>query len=340
MRKYLLKRLAFMILVLLGVSIITFVVSHVVPGSPVAMWVGPKPNQEQLDIAIKELGLDQPIWIQYFSYVGNLLQGDLGLSLRTHRKVSEELGRRWGATFELVTISMLIALLIGIPMGILSATKKDQPLDHVSRGISISGVAMPVFWLGMILQMLFHGSLGWLPLQGRVDSMAMIDYPLQKISGFFLFDSLITGNWPIFISSVMHLILPALTLSLASLAVVTRMSRSSMLEVLKEEYIQTSIAYGVSQRTILFRYALKNALIPTLTVVAISYGVMLGGSFLVESIFDWPGLGRFAILSIETNDFPAIMGVTTLFALTFVVLNLLVDFIYFIIDPRIKTPGK
>jgi peptide/nickel transport system permease protein len=340
MRKYLLKRLAFMVLVLLGVSIITFVVSHVVPGSPAAMWVGPKPTQEQLDAAIKELGLDQPLWVQYFSYIGNMVQGDLGVSLRTRQKVSEELSRRWGATFELVTISMMIALILGLPIGILSATKKDKPFDHVSRMLSISGVAMPVFWLGMILQMIFHGSLGWLPLQGRVDSTVLIDYPIEKISGFYLFDSLVTGNWPIFLSTISHLVLPAFCLSFAALAVVTRMSRSSMLEVLKEDYIQTSIAYGVKQRIVLFRYALKNALIPTLTVVAISYGLMLGGSFLVESIFDWPGLGRYAILSIQTNDFPAIMGVTILFALTFVILNLFVDLIYFVIDPRIKTPGE
>lgn len=340
MKKYVVRRLIFMILVLLGVSIITFVVSHVLPGSPAAMWVGPKPTQVQLDAAIKELGLDQPLAIQYLTYLKKLVTGDLGVSLRTRRQVSEELSSRWGATFELVTVSLAISLLLGIPIGILSATNKDRALDHVSRAVSISGVAIPVFWLGMTLQLILHGQLGWLPLQGRIDSQVLIDYPLTSISGFYLLDSLLTANWPAFFSAFSHMILPAMTLSSASLAVVTRMSRSSMLEVLREDYIQTAIAYGVRKQVVLYKYALKNALVPTITVVGLSYGLMLGGSFMVESIFDWPGLGRYAILSVETNDFPAIMGVTILFAITYILLNLMVDLIYFFIDPRIKTPGK
>lgn len=340
MRKYLLRRFGFMFLVLAGVSVITFFVSHVVPGSPAAMWVGAKPTQEQLDAAIRELGLDRPLVVQYLDYVGKLVQGDLGVSLRTRRQVTEELSRRWAATFELVSIAMFMAMILGIPIGIMSATKKDRPFDHVSRAVSISGVAMPVFWLGMTLQLIFHGSLDWLPLQGRIASDILIENPIRTITGFYLFDSLVTGNWPAFGSAVGHLFLPALTLATASLAVVTRMSRSSMLEVLREDYIQTSLAYGVNRRTVLYRYALKNALIPTLTVVGLTFGVMLGGSFMVESIFDWPGLGRYAVLSITTNDFPAIMGVTTLFALTYILINLLVDLVYYLIDPRIQTPGK
>ncbi len=338
MKKYLIKRIALIFLVLLGVSVITFVVSHVLPGSPEAMWVGPKPTQEQLDAAIKELGLDKPIAVQYLSYVKNLVKGDLGVSLRTRRQVTEELSRRWGATFELVSVSLLIALLVGIPMGILSATNKDKGLDHASRAISISGVAMPVFWLGMSLQLLLHGRLGWFPLQGRISSQVLMDSPIETISRFYLLDSLLTANWTAFSSAFSHIVLPALTLSFAALATITRMSRSSMLEVLREDYIQTSIAYGVSKPVLLYKYALKNALIPTITVIGLSYGVMLGGSFLVESIFDWPGLGRYAVLSIENNDFPAIMGVTILFAFTYIILNLVVDLVYFIIDPRIKTP--
>jgi len=323
----------------MGVSIITFVISHVIPGSPAAMWVGTKPTQEQLDEAIRELGLDQPLPIQYINYVKNLVQGDLGVSLRTRRKVSEELRSRWAATFELVSVSLLIAIIIGIPLGVLSATHKDKPLDHTSRMFSISGVAMPVFWLGMTLQLLLHGYFDLLPLQGRIDSQVLMDHAIESITGFYLIDSLLTSNWPGFISSVTHMILPAITMSFASLAIVTRMSRSSMLEVLKEDYIETSQAYGVGKGTVLYKYALKNALIPTITVVGLNYGLMLGGSFMVESIFDWPGLGRYTILSIQTNDFPAIMGVTILFALTYVVLNLIVDLVYFLIDPRIQTPG-
>jgi len=339
MKNYVVKRLAFALLVLAGVSVIIFFVSRVIPGSPAAMWVGAKPTQEQLDAAIKELGFDKPLVVQYLSYLKNLFKGDLGVSLRTHRKVSEELSRRWAATFELVTVSILIAMFVGLPVGILSATHKDKPLDHVSRALSISGVAVPIFWLGMTLQILLHGGLGWFPLQGRIDSQVLIDHPVATITGFYLFDSVVTGNWPAFFSAINHLVLPAMTLASASLAVVTRMSRSSMLEVLREDYIQTSLAYGVSNRDLLYKYALKNAMIPTVTVVGLSYGMMLGGSFLVESIFDWPGLGRYTTLSIQTNDFPAIMGVTILYALTYILLNLMVDLIYYLIDPRIKTPG-
>jgi peptide/nickel transport system permease protein len=339
MKKYLLKRVALIFLVLLGVSIITFVVSHVLPGSPEAMWVGPKPTQEQLDAAIKELGLDKPIAVQYLSYVKNMAKGDLGISLRTRRHVTEELSNRMGATFELVVFAMSIALLLGIPLGILSATNKDKALDHTSRAISISGVAMPIFWLGMILQLVFHGHFGWLPLQGRISSEILIDSPIETITGFYLLDSLMTANWAAFASAVRHIILPAMTLAFAALATITRMSRSSMLDVLREDYIETSKAYGVSKRVLLYKYALKNALIPTITIIGLSFGTMLGGSFLVESIFDWPGLGRYAVLSIETSDFPAIMGVTILYAFTYILLNLAVDLIYFMIDPRIKTPS-
>lgn len=339
MKKYLFRRFIFTLLVLFGVSVITFFLSRVIPGSPVAMWVGSKPTQEQLDAAIKELGLDQPLPIQYLTYVGNLVRGDLGVSLRTHRRVTEELSRRWAATFELVTVAILMAMIVGIPVGILSATRKDRPVDHVSRAVSISGVAMPVFWLGMTLQILLHGKAGLFPLQGRIDAHILMDHPVQTITGFYLFDTLVTGNFTAFVSALHHMALPAMTLSFASLAVVTRMARSSMLEVLREDYIQTATAYGVGRRDLLYRYALKNALMPTVTVVGLSYGLLLGGSFMVESIFDWPGLGRYAVLSIETNDFPAIMGVTLLFALTYIVLNLAVDLIYFAIDPRIKTPG-
>lgn len=340
MKKYIFKRLALALLVLFGVAVITFFLSRVVPGDPAAMWVGAKPTQEQLDLARAELGLDRPLPVQFLSYMAGLAKGDLGVSLRTRRSVLEEVTRRYAATFELVTLSILISLCLGIPIGILSATRKDKPVDHGSRALSICGVAMPVFWLGMILQMILHGNLDLFPLQGRIASQVLADNPIEKLTGFYLLDSLLTGNWIALESALLHIALPAMAMSFASLAIVTRMSRSSMLEVMKEDFIQTSQAYGVSRRTILFKYALKNALIPTITVVGLAYGLMLGGSVVVESIFDWPGLGSYAVLSITTNDFPAIMGVTLTFALTYVTINLLVDLIYFLVDPRIKIPGR
>ena len=339
MTKYIGKRLAFTLLVLFGVCTITFFVARVIPGDPAAMWAGSKPTQEQLDAARRELGLDRPLLVQYLNYMANLLKGDLGVSIRTKQPVWEEVARRYGATFELVSVSILVALIIGIPLGVISAVRKDKPIDHASRVFSISGVAMPVFWLAMILQMTLHGRLGWFPLQGRVASEILIDHPITSITGFYLIDSLATGNWPAFLSTIRHLVLPVLTMSFASLAIVTRITRSSMLEVMREDYIQTATAYGVSSRTILYRYALKNALIPTITIIGLAYGLMLGGSVLVESIFDWPGLGSYIVLSVTRNDFPGIVGSTLIFAATYLTVNLLVDLIYYLVDPRIKRPG-
>ena len=340
MKRYIGKRLAYTLLVLFGVCTITFFVSRIIPGDPATMWVGPKHTQEQLDAARKELGLDRSLLVQYLSYMGNLLKGDLGVSIRTKQPVLGEVGRRYAATFELVTVSILIALVIGIPMGVISAVGKDKPVDHVSRTFSISGVAMPVFWLGLILQMTLHGKLDWFPLQGRVGSMILIEHPIVHITGFYLFDSLITGNWPALLSTIKYMALPALTMSFASLAIVTRITRSSMLEVMREDYIQTAAAYGVSRHMILYKYALKNALIPTITIIGLAYGLMLGGSVLVESIFDWPGLGSYIVLSITRNDFPGIVGSTLIFATTYLTINLIVDLIYFMVDPRIKHPGR
>ena len=339
MKRYILKRLALAFLVVFGVVTISFFLSNVIPGDPATMWAGSRATTEQVEAARRELGLDRPLFIQYLSYLKNMATGDLGTSIRTRRKVTEEIATRFAATFELVTISLIISLSIGIPIGILSAVRKNKPIDHVSRIVSISGVALPIFWLGMILQLLLHGGLNLFPLQGRISSQVLINHPITDLTGFYLFDSLLTGNWTALASVIHHMALPAITMSFASLAMVTRMSRSSMLEVLKEDFIQTSQAYGVSGRTILFRYALKNALIPTITVVGIIYGLMLGGSVVVESIFDWPGLGFFIVLSISSNDYPAIMGSTLVFALTYVIIVLMIDLLYFIIDPRIKIPG-
>ena len=186
MKKYIGKRLAYTLLVLFGVCTITFFVSRIIPGDPATMWVGPKHTQEQLDAARRELGLDRPLMVQYLNYMVNLLQGDLGVSIRTKQPVLDEVGRRYAATFELVTVSILMALAIGIPLGVISAVRKDKPIDHASRTFSISGVAMPVFWLGLILQMTLHGKLGWFPLQGRIGSMISIDHPIAKITGFYL----------------------------------------------------------------------------------------------------------------------------------------------------------
>jgi peptide/nickel transport system permease protein len=244
------------------------------------------------------------------------------------------------ATFELVTLSIFFSLIIGIPLGILSAMRRETILDHIGRLFSLSGVAIPIFWLGMMLQLLVYVTLKTFPIQGRIASELSFSHPVVTRTGLFLLDTLIQGNWAAFKSAFVHIILPATTMSFASLAFVTRMSRSSMIEVLKEDYIRTSKAFGVGENLILYKYALKNAMVPTVTVVGLTYGTLLGGSVLVESIFDWPGIGRYVWLSILYNDFPAIMGVTIIFAVTYLLINLMVDLFYALIDPRVRYTGK
>lgn len=335
MKKYIVRRLLLLILVLFGVSIIAFTVTHVVPSSPEAMWAGPHATKEQLAEARIELHLDEPLHVQYYIYMKEILHGNLGTSIRTRQPVASQIGKYWTATFELVTLSFIITIGLGIILGILSAIFRNTLLDHMIRIVSLTGVSIPIFWLGLLLQMLFFVKLGWLPLQGRISSIVMMEHPIKHITGLYLFDSLVTGNWPAFIDSLKHIILPAFTLSYASLAMTTRQTRSSMLETLGKKYITTAKAFGIPYRVVLLKNALKNALIPVLTVMGLSYGYNLGGSFLVEAIFNWPGLGRYGVGSILTYDFPAIMGVVFVFAICFILVNLIVDILYAYFDPRI-----
>lgn len=334
--RYIVRRLLLMILVLVGVSIVTFAITHVVPSAPAAMWIGPHATQEQIDRVNEEMGFDRPVAVQYFKYMKNLLQGDLGVSLRTKQPVRKELARRFSATFELITLSMLIAVIVGVPLGIFSATHKDSWADRLLRLFSISGVSIPSFFLAMLLQLLFASTWRLLPLQGRIDSEILSESPITQITGFYLLDSLGTGNWVALKSSLSHLILPVFAIVFTSLAVVTRMARSAMIEILNEDYVRTARAYGLSRPLVEYKYAFKNALLPVITVLGLSYGYMLGGTFFIESMFDLPGLGRFAYTSIIRNDFPSVMGVTLLFAASFILVNLIVDLIYFGVDPRIR----
>jgi peptide/nickel transport system permease protein len=336
MRDYVIKRLLFIIVILFGVSIIAFNVTHIVPNSPEAMWAGPHATKEQLAAAREELRLDEPLHIQYFVYINEIFHGNLGTSIRTRQSVASQLGNFWTATFELVTLSFVIAIVVGIALGVLSAVFRNTVLDHFIRIFSLTGVSIPIFWLGLLLQILFFARLGWLPLQGRISSQVLLEHPIKHVTGLYLFDSLVTGNWPAFIDSFKHILLPAFTLSYAALAMITRQTRSSVLETLGEKHILTAKAYGLSQRVILFKNTLKNALIPVLTVAGLSYGYNLGGCFLVESIFNWPGLGRYGVQSILTYDFPAIMGVVLVFAGSFILVNLIVDLLYAYLDPRIR----
>lgn len=336
MLRYVAQRLGLMVGTLVGVMIITFVLSRILPGSPVEMMLGAKPTQEQIDAARIDLGLDRPLYEQFFRYLGDLLNGDFGISLRTSQPVIDDLFERMTATVEITTPAVFLVVLIGVPLGVLSAVRRNSLLDHAARGLSIAGVALPLFLIAMLLQMLFYGALGWFPLQGRMESNILLDYPFDRVTGFYLIDSLLAGQWPAFFSALHHAALPIFSLTLASLAVVTRITRSTMSEALNEEFVRTVTAYGLPKRSIYFRYALKATLIPMLTVVGLTYGYMLGGSIVVEYVFDWPGLGGYVVGSILKSDFPAVMGVTIFLATAYLTINLIVDLLYFAVDPRLR----
>jgi peptide/nickel transport system permease protein len=300
------------------------------------MWVGAHAKPEQIERARIELGLDKPIYVQYFIYLENILHGDFGVSLKTKSKIIYEIREFFPATFELTTLAMAIAILVGIPLGIASAVKKDRPVDHFSRIFSLSGVSIPVFWLGMLLQISFFSGLGILPLQGRIDIDIMYSHPVTTITGMYTIDSLITGNSPAFFSCLKHMLLPAITLSYASLATITRMTRSSMLEVLRENYTKAARSFGLPEDIVLNKLCLKNALIPTITVAGLSYAYALGGTFLVESVFAWPGLGNYMATAIVNFDYPVVMAVMLLYATMCVVVNLAADLLYAFVDPRVR----
>jgi peptide/nickel transport system permease protein len=333
LRRFVLRRILLAVLVLWGVASIVFVLTRTLPGDPVALWVGPKPSNAQLVQARHELGLDRPLPVQYVSYLREVAKGNLGFSLWTKRPVTEELGRRFSATFELVTLSMFATLVLGLWLGVLCAKKPDGALDRIVRLVALGGAAFPLFLFAMLLQMFFYGKLGWLPLQGRQGPEAVHH---TTITGMKLVDLVLARDFGGWADAAKHIAMPALALTFALLAIVTRIVRSTMLEVLNADYIRTARAYGIGERTINYRFALKNTLITLLTVIGLTYGYALGGSFIVELIFDWPGLGGYAVSAIENNDYPSVMGVTMVYATTFVALNLVIDLLYHVIDPRLR----
>lgn len=333
MKQIILKRLSMLALVLVGVTLLTFFLSHVIPGDPARLMVGQRASEETLQEVRRQLGLDQPVWVQYFTYIQGLFAGDFGTSIRTQQPVGHDLLSFFPATLELAILAFFIAILLGIPLGILSAIKKDTGWDHCSRIFSIAGVSTPVFFSGLVGILLFYKFFALLPSSGRFDLGIT---PPIKITGLYLFDSLLTGNWAAFKNSLWHLLLPSFTLAFAQLAIVTRQVRASMLEVLSQEYIRTALANGISGPVLLFRYALRNALIPTITVVGLSFGSLLGGAVVTETIFSWPGMGKYVVDSIAFLDFPAIMGFTFVISIGYVLINLIVDLTYYALDPQIK----
>lgn len=335
MRSYILKRMLLGIVVLIGVITITFVVTRVIPSDPAAKWVGAKATPEQIAAARIELGLDKPLYVQYFRYFKDLLRGNMGYSLRSHQPVLEELKSYVPATIELVLVSTVLAILLGIPLGIYSAKMKDRWLDHISRLFSIGAVSLPTFWVALFLQLIFYNYLGILPLGGRVSTNVSLMYEIPNITGLLMLDSILEGNLVIFKDAFLHIILPCITIALYPIGLVARMTRSALLEILNEDYITAAKSYGLSERLVLWSYALKNSLGPTATVVTLSIGYTLVNTFLVESIFSWPGIGRYISTSVISLDYPAIMGVTIFSAVCYVFLNLIADLII-AMDPRVR----
>lgn len=330
------RRLAFLLLVVFGVSLVTFVISHMIPGNPAELIAGDKAPKELVEKISREMGLDRPIMEQYFTYIANLAKGDLGTSIRTQRPVLNDIVVFFPATLELAFAALSISVVFGIPLGIVSALRKDRIIDHIGHAVSVTGISTPAFWLGLLFIYVFYGKLGLFPASGRIDSAIA---PPQHITGLYLVDSTLTGNWTAFKSSLEHLFLPALTLGFINLGIVTRQIRSAMLEVMREDYIRTAKANGLPSRRIIFDHALRNALIPSVTIVGLAFGDLLYGAVLTESIFAWPGMGNYVVLSISALDFPAIMGFTIVASTFYVLVNLAVDIAYALLDPQIRAIG-
>ncbi len=332
MYRYLLKRFFFLIPSLIGVTFMVFMISHLIPADPVGVALGPEATSEQIEALKEEWGLNKPIHVQYGIFLKNLIQGDLGTSLVSRRPVTEELRFFFPATFELTTVSMALSILMGILIGIVSAVKRNGILDHLARTYCIFGISMPIFWLGLLLLLLFYVHLGWLPGGGRIAD----GIEVRRITGLLLLDSLLTGNWEGLLSSLWHMILPAFCLSSSILATISRISRSSVLQVIGEDYVKAARAKGVPEIKVLSKHVLKNSLLPVITISGILYGHLLGGAVLTETIFSWPGMGRYVVRSILRLDFQPIMGFTVLCAFLYALSNLVVDLLYSWINPQIR----
>ena len=303
-----------------------------IPGDPAQIMLGQQATQEQIQQVREKMGLDKPILVQYGIFLKGAVRGDLGDSTVTGRPVTTELLTRFPATFELVAFAMLIAILVGIPVGVISAVRQYSLLDKTTSVLALTGISMPIFWLAMVLVVIFGVNLELLPFPGRLDPTTAI----TSITGLVLVDSLLTLNFAGFWDGLLHLIMPALALGTIPMAVIMRMTRSSMLEVLNEDYVRTARAKGVAPWRVVFKHALRNAMLPTITVIGLQAGLLMGGAIITETIFSWPGIGLYTYNSVESRDYPSIQGVVLYGALLFLLINLLVDVLYAILDPRVR----
>ncbi len=334
MARYIARRLLNLIPVLLGITLLVFVFLHLIPGDPAVVMAGERATPDQVAALREQLGLNKPLPLQYLVFLGNLLRFNFGTSIITGVPIAEEIRIRWPATFELSVAAMLVAVILGIPAGVLAAVRKNSAVDNLTMSGSLLGVSLPVYWLGLLLVYLFAVNLHWLPPSGRLSIDAGFNF--KSITGFYVLDALLQGNLRVLKDVLAHLVLPALTLGTIPLAILARITRSAMLEVLSQDYIRTARAKGLLERWVIFKHALKNALLPVVTIIGLQFGTLLGGAILTETIFSWPGIGSWIYEGILSRDYPVVQGGVVFVAITFVLINLLVDLSYAFLDPRIQ----
>ena len=333
MLRFILTRLGLVIPTFLGIILLTFVLIRLVPGDPVEVRVGERGiSPERHAELLHQMGLDRPLYVQFFDYVGGVLQGDLGTSVITQRPVMDEFLTLFPATVELAIFALIFSTLIGLPAGVLAAVKRGSVYDHVVMGTSLTGYSMPIFWWGLLLILFFSVDLGWTPVAKRLSD----DYFVDEVTGFMLIDTLLSDEKGSFLNALHHLILPTIVLGTVPLAVIARMTRSAMLEVLGEDYIRTARAKGLGVYRIVAIHALRNALVPVVTVIGLQVGTLMGGAILTESVFSWPGIGKWLVESISRRDYPALQGGVLVIAALVMTTNLVVDLMYGLLNPRIR----
>jgi peptide/nickel transport system permease protein len=333
MLNFLARRIVFALVVLWGAATIIFLLAYSIPIDPARAVLGQDAPQSQVEAYRTELGLDQPLYVQYARYMQRLARFDLGTSISSHRSVAGELGRLLPATLEIVIPSLVLSGGLGVILGVISAVKAGRWQDRVSQVVSLFGMSMPVFWLGLVLQLAFYGWLGWLPLNGRLPPAAD---PPRTLTGFYTIDALAIGDFGLAWTAAKHLVLPTIALTVWNLPLMARLTRAVMLDVLRLDYVRTARGKGLSERTVTYGHALRNALIPVITVFGLRLGAALGGAVIIETVFGWPGAGRTLVQAITTLDYPTITGFTLVICAAYTVANLLVDISYGFLDPRIK----
>ena len=327
------RRAALTVFVIFGVTLVTFVISHVVPADPVVAYLGEHAPPALVEKVRHQIGLDRPLSVQYLIYLEDLVHGNLGISIMNNRPVNWDLAQYLPATVELATAAMVVAVVIGVPTGVVSALYKDRWPDQVARGFALGGTSLPVFYVALLLLGLFYSRLGVLPGPGQ---LGIYTSPPPHLTGLVAVDVLLAGDWVALRDALRHLVLPAFVLGYFTTGLIMRMTRSSLLEVMRQDYVRTARAKGMAEHRVVLRHALRNALLPTVTVIGLTFGDLLSGAVLTETIFAWPGIGRYATKSVITVDIPAVLGVTLVAALTFTLFNLVVDVVYAYLDPQIR----